>query len=51
MAFGKDFLRLTVLVHLKKNEYFKSVSFLLLFWSISYNNMVVTKQIHFSPIF
>ena len=30
-----------------KKEYFKNVNFLIIF-SVSYNNMVVTKQIYFS---
>ena len=50
--FEEKFLRLTVKVRFPKNEYFRNVNFLILFFhSISYNNVVVTKQIYFSPTF
>ena len=34
----------------EKNEYFKNVSYFIIF-SVSYNNVVVTKQIYFSLTF
>ena len=34
----------------QKNEYLKNVSFFIIF-SVSYNNVVVTKQIYFSLTF
>ena len=37
-------------IKFSKNEYFKNVNFLIIF-SVSYNNVVVTKQIWFSPIY
>ena len=50
--FEEKFLRSTVKVRFPKNEYFRDVNFLILFFhSISYNNVVVTKQIYFSPTF
>ena len=45
--FEENFLRLTVTVRFqkKKNDYFKNVNFLIFFFqSITYNNVVVTKQ-------
>ena len=46
--FEEKFLRLTVKVRFPKNEYFRNVNFLILFFhSISYDNVVVTKQIYF----
>ena len=52
MVFEENFLRLTVPVSFQKNEYLKKVNFLMIFpQSISCNNVVVTKQIYFSPMF
>ena len=52
MVFEDNFLRLTVTVLFRKNEFFKNLNFLIPFQkSISYNNAVVTKQICFSPTF
>ena len=46
MVFENNFLRLTVTVRFQKNEYFKNVNIFYPFLqSISYNNVVVTKQI------
>ena len=42
---------MTVTVCFRKNEYFKEVNFLIFFLIISYNNVVVAKQIYFSFIF
>ena len=52
MEFEENFLRLTVTVLLQKKEDFKNVNFLIIFFqSISYNNVIDTKQIYFSPTF
>ena len=53
MVFEVDFLRLTVTVHFQKNDYFKNVNFVTCFFSqsISYNNIVLIKQIYFSSLF
>ena len=48
MVFAENFLRLTVTVRFQKMSTSKT---LLLFFSVSYNNVVVTKQIYFSPTF
>ena len=46
IVFEDNFLRLTVMVHLQKNEYFKNVTTFL--QSISYNNVVYTRSYHWS---
>ena len=52
MVFKENFSRLTVTAHFHKNEYFKNVNFFYpFFWSMNYNNVVVTKQVYFSPTF
>ena len=50
MVFEENSLRLTVTVRLQKSDYFKNVNFLI-FFSVSYNKVVVVKQIYFSPTF
>ena len=50
MVFAENFLRLTVTVRFQKMSTSKTLVFLL-FFSVSYNNVVVTKQIYFSPTF
>ena len=48
----EKFLRLSVTARFQKKENFKKVNFLILFFqSISYNNVIATKQIYFSPTF
>ena len=50
--FEEQLLRLTIPVSFPKNEYYKNVNFIILFsQSVSHNNVVVTKQIYFSPKF
>ena len=49
VVFEENFLRLTVTVHFQENEYFENVNFLSFFQSMSYKNLVVTKQIYFTP--
>ena len=49
VVFEENFLRLTVTVHLQENEFFENVNFLSFFQSMSYKNLVVTKQIYFTP--
>ena len=53
MAFEDSFLRLTVTVRFQKKKLVlqKREFYYPLFQSISYNNLVVTKQIYFSPAF
>ena len=53
MMFEDNLLRLTVTVCFQKIDYFKNVNFLIIFFFflISYNNVVATKQIFFSPTF
>ena len=53
MVFEVDFLRLTVTVRFQKNDYFKKANFATCFFfqSVSYNNIVLTKQIYFSSLF
>ena len=51
MKFEKNFWRSIVTVLFQKNKYFKNVNFLILFQSISYKNVVVTKEIYFLTTF
>ena len=52
MVFEDNFLRLTVTVRFQKNEYFKNVNVLiLLFQSISHNNVIAINKITFIPHF
>ena len=48
MVFEEDFLRLTVTVRFQKLSTWKTWIF---FFSVSYNNFVVTEQIYFLPTF
>ena len=50
MVFKENFLRLTVIVRFQKMSTSKTW-ILLLFFSVSHNNLVVTKQIYFSSTF
>ena len=50
MVFEENFLRLTVAVRFQKLGTSKTLIFFL-FFSVSHNNVVVTKQIYFSPTF
>ena len=48
MVFEEDFLRSTVTVRFQKLSTWKTWIF---FFSVSYNNFVVTEQIYFLPTF
>ena len=50
MVFEENSLRLPESVRFLKNEHLKDVHFLIIF-SVSYNNVVGTKQIYFSSSF
>ena len=50
MVSDENFLRLTVTVRFQKTSTSKACMFLL-FFSVSYNNVVVTKQIYYSLTF
>ena len=45
---GREFLEIDSNSTFSKNKYFEDLNFLIIF-SVSYNNVVVTKQIYFSP--
>ena len=51
MLFEENFLRLTLTECFLKTECFKKGNLSYPFQSISYNNVVVRKQIYFSPTF